>query len=44
MPVSVMKPTMLATESGCPAMFSAMTLPIRASGTLAMIIRASDTA
>ena len=41
MPASVMKPIMLATESGCPAIQSATTLPISASGTLPMMISAS---
>ena len=41
MPVSVMKPIMLATDSGCPAIHSAATLPISASGTLPMMISAS---
>ena len=41
MPVSVMKPIMEATESGCPAIQSAATLPISASGTLPMMMRAS---
>ena len=38
MPVSVMKPIMLATDSGCPASHSAATEPISASGTLPMMI------
>ena len=41
MPASVTKPIMLATESGCPAIQSAATLPISASGTLPMMISAS---
>ena len=40
-PVSVMKPTMLATDSGWPASHSAATAPIRASGRLPMMISAS---
>jgi len=39
-PVSVMKPTMLATDSGCPTSQSAATEPISASGTLPMMISA----
>ena len=41
MPASVMKPIMEATDSGCPASHSATTLPIRASGTLPMMIMAN---
>ena len=43
MPVSVMKPIMLATDSGCPAHQSATTEPMSASGTLPMMIPASST-
>ena len=43
MPVNVMKPIMLATESGCPASHNAATLPMSASGTLPMMMRASTT-
>ena len=38
MPVSVMKPIMLATDSGWPTSHSAATEPISASGTLPMMI------
>ena len=38
MPVSVMKPIMLATDSGWPASHNAATEPISASGTLPMMI------
>jgi hypothetical protein len=41
MPASVMKPIMDAIDSGWPAMVSAITLPIRASGMFAMMIRTS---
>ena len=37
MPVRVIKPIIEATESGWPAIQSAVTEPIKASGTLAMI-------
>ena len=40
-PASVMKPTMLATDSGWPVSASAATEPISASGTLPMMIAAS---
>ena len=35
MPASVMKPIIEATDSGCPATLSAITLPISASGNVA---------
>ncbi|GJD76165.1 hypothetical protein CFIICLFH_4415 [Methylobacterium goesingense] len=41
MPVSVTKPIIEATERGSPAMKSAATLPMSASGTLPMTMRAS---
>ena len=41
MPVSVTKPIIEATERGSPATKSAATLPMSASGTLPMTMRAS---
>ena len=41
MPASVMKPIIDATDSGWPAIHSAITLPIRASGMLPMMMSAS---
>ena len=41
MPASVTKPIMLPTDSGNPAIQSAATLPISASGMLTMMINAS---
>ena len=40
MPASVMKPIMLATDSGWPASHSAATEPMSASGTLPMMMSA----
>ncbi len=42
-PVSVMKPTMEATDKGCPASQSAVTEPISARGTLAMMMATNST-
>ena len=38
-PVNVIKPIMLATESGCPASHNAATLPMSASGTLPIMMK-----